>query len=131
MFWQVHPCFADMVHYLSSLISAAIVDAPRCTHLMFLLWIQILQQQTGYSEGQLMDCAMLLVGLHSEVKRENLPVFVKRYAANLKPTNLTRALEYLRFAALEYFFTNAGRFFLLTSECKLTNITECISCPSE
>jgi hypothetical protein len=93
MVGQVHSYFADLVHHLSelwmihcdtimyrpSLISAAAVYAARCTLLMFPLWNQTLQEQTGYSEGQLMDCAMMLVSLHREVG-ENLPALVKKYS---------------------------------------------------
>ncbi|KAL2659532.1 hypothetical protein AAZV13_03G091700 [Glycine max] len=51
--------------YFPSMVAASAVFAARCTLNKAPLWTETLKLHTGYSQGQLMDCARLLVSFHS------------------------------------------------------------------
>nr|CAA99990.1 mitotic cyclin [Sesbania rostrata] len=66
--------------YCSSMVAASAVYAARCTLNKSPVWNETLKQHTGYSEEQLMDCARLLVSLHSTVGNGKLKVVYRKYS---------------------------------------------------
>ncbi|KAJ1405257.1 Cyclin-like [Sesbania bispinosa] len=74
-----------MMHYATlmycpSMVAASAVYAARCTLNKSPIWNETLKQHTGYSEEQLMDCARLLVSLHSTVGNGKLKVVHRKYS---------------------------------------------------
>ncbi|XP_017244780.1 G2/mitotic-specific cyclin S13-7 isoform X2 [Daucus carota subsp. sativus] len=68
------------VMYLPSMVAASAVYAARRTLNKTPVWNDTLKLHTGFSEAQLMDCAKLLVGLHSAAAENKLRVIYRKYS---------------------------------------------------
>ncbi|GMH08108.1 hypothetical protein Nepgr_009948 [Nepenthes gracilis] len=66
--------------YCPSMIAASAVYVARCTLSKTPLWTETLKLHTGFSETQLMDCAKLLVSLHSSAAGSKLQVVYSKYS---------------------------------------------------
>ncbi|KAK4789709.1 hypothetical protein SAY86_017013 [Trapa natans] len=65
-----------------STAAASAVYAARCTLGMSPSWNGTLKLHTGYSEAQIMDCAKLLVSIHSKAKDSKLHAIYKKYSSS-------------------------------------------------
>ncbi|VFQ72282.1 unnamed protein product [Cuscuta campestris] len=72
--------YAASVIYCPSMIAASAVYAARCTLNKTPAWNETLKLHTGFSEAQLVDCARLLVGYHSEAANHKLRVIFRKYS---------------------------------------------------
>ncbi|GAB2267111.1 G2/mitotic-specific cyclin S13-7 [Dionaea muscipula] len=68
--------------YCPSMIAASAVLVARHTLSRSPLWTEMLELHTGYSESQLMDCAKMLVTLHSAAAENKLQVVYTKYLKN-------------------------------------------------
>ncbi|GAB2295621.1 G2/mitotic-specific cyclin-2 [Dionaea muscipula] len=66
--------------YSPSMIAASAVYVARHTLSKTPLWTETLKLHTGYSESQLMDCAKMLVSLHSTAAENKLQVVYRKYS---------------------------------------------------
>ncbi|PIA53860.1 hypothetical protein AQUCO_00900447v1 [Aquilegia coerulea] len=66
--------------YCPSMVAASAIYAARCTLNKTPLWNETLKLHTGFYEPQLMDCAKLLVDLHSGASANKLQVVYKKYS---------------------------------------------------
>ncbi|CAH9100840.1 unnamed protein product [Cuscuta europaea] len=72
--------YAAAVIHCPSMIAASAVYAARCALNRTPSWNDTLRVHTGFSEGQLMGCAKLLVGYHLEAATHKLRVIFKKYS---------------------------------------------------
>ncbi|KAF9597804.1 hypothetical protein IFM89_021889 [Coptis chinensis] len=74
-----------LMHYVSimycpSMVAASAVYAARCTLKISPVWNETLKLHTGFAEPQLMDCAKILVNLHSGASENKLQVVYRKYS---------------------------------------------------
>ncbi|XP_022756246.1 G2/mitotic-specific cyclin S13-7-like isoform X1 [Durio zibethinus] len=72
--------YPTVVLYCPSMLAAAAVYAARCTLDKSPLWSETLKHHTGYSEGQLMNCAKLLVKFHSTASESKLKAVYRKFS---------------------------------------------------
>ncbi|KAM0953917.1 putative cyclin domain-containing protein [Dioscorea sansibarensis] len=70
-----------MIMYCPSIIAASAVYVARCTLNKSPLWSETLKRHTGFTETQLLDCAKVLVELHSTSSVSKLKVVYKKYSS--------------------------------------------------
>ncbi|KAF3442168.1 hypothetical protein FNV43_RR16084 [Rhamnella rubrinervis] len=68
------------IMYCPSMIAASAVYVARCTLNKSPAWNETLKLHTGFSESQLMDCAKLLVNLHSMAAKSKLQGVYRKYS---------------------------------------------------
>ncbi|XAR48301.1 hypothetical protein NMG60_11031067 [Bertholletia excelsa] len=72
--------YATIMCCRPSKLAAAAVYAARCTLNKSPAWNETLKLHTGFSEADLMECAKLLVGLHSMAPDHKLKVVYRKYS---------------------------------------------------
>ncbi|XP_039128192.1 G2/mitotic-specific cyclin S13-7-like [Dioscorea cayenensis subsp. rotundata] len=70
-----------MIMYCPSIVAASAVYVARCTLNKSPLWSETLKRHTGFTETQLLDCAKVLVELHSTSSVSKLKVVYKKYSS--------------------------------------------------
>ncbi|XP_022730790.1 G2/mitotic-specific cyclin S13-7-like isoform X2 [Durio zibethinus] len=73
--------YPTVVLYCPSMLAAAAVYAAKCTLDKSPLWSETLKHHTGYSEDQLMNCAKLLVKLHSKAAESKLKAVYRKFSS--------------------------------------------------
>ncbi|KAH7541986.1 hypothetical protein FEM48_Zijuj02G0025400 [Ziziphus jujuba var. spinosa] len=73
--------YTTITNYSPSILAASAVYAARCTLEISPFWTETLKHNTGYSEDQLMDCAELLVSLHSTAAESRLRAVYKKFSS--------------------------------------------------
>ncbi|XP_030452124.1 G2/mitotic-specific cyclin S13-7-like [Syzygium oleosum] len=73
--------YSTIILYCPSMIAASAVYAARCTLGKHPFWTETLKHHTGYSADQLMECAKLLVGLHSAATESKLKAAYRKFSS--------------------------------------------------
>ncbi|XVF69453.1 hypothetical protein PTKIN_Ptkin11bG0083200 [Pterospermum kingtungense] len=73
--------YPTVVLYCPSMLAAAAVYAARCTLDKSPLWTETLNHHTGYSEDQIMNCAKLLVNLHSTAPESKVKAVHRKFSS--------------------------------------------------
>lgn len=73
--------YSTIILYCPSMIAASAVYAARCTLGKHPFWTETLKHHTGYSADQLMECAKLLVGFHSEAAEFKLKAAFRKFSS--------------------------------------------------
>ncbi|KAF5178206.1 G2/mitotic-specific cyclin-1 [Thalictrum thalictroides] len=69
-----------ILRYSPSMLAASSVFAARCTLKIIPFWNKTLEQHTGFSVSQILDCAKLLVHFHSMAVENNLRGVCTKYS---------------------------------------------------
>ncbi|KAJ8499979.1 hypothetical protein OPV22_010531 [Ensete ventricosum] len=70
----------SFITFWPSLVAASAVYAARCTLKKTPRWTEMLVEYTGYSEQQLLECARVLVSLHSSAAESKLKAVYETYS---------------------------------------------------
>ncbi|XP_074312733.1 G2/mitotic-specific cyclin S13-7-like [Silene latifolia] len=72
--------YSTTIKYPPSLLAASSVYAARSTLNSSHSWTETLRHYTGYSEGQMQECAKLLASFHSSAPEHRLKAVYKKYS---------------------------------------------------